>query len=396
LVREILVAPVFDVEPLKKIVREIIQPNTLKYDKEAFFNRSLYEELQKIGVMCSIVPRKFGGPDLPVSDLVWIARELSYGSSGCTGTLIGHLLGLSSVILYAEESLREQVLTNYMKNFSLWSFAMTEGGAGSDLMNIATNVVETSDGYVLNGEKNFITNATVSSQMCVFARHIGQDGKTVGISCFFVPGDTPGLVRGEALDKVGWRESNTGTLLFKDVHLPKNYLLGQPGEGLGILTHCLNRSKTLMAASSVGIAYRALDLVQDRLLSTQRFGKPLLEQAAIKHLLARLHTETEAAWLLICRSAAAWDAGLPAVKESSMAKLFAGRVGADVARHAMELFGARGFTNDYEVSKLYRDARSTEIIEGPSLVQELLIAKHVLKKVKKADAYTFTNNKRVA
>lgn len=382
-----------DLQQIKKIVQEEILPFTLQYEKSAYFNDELYRKLHAAGVLTSILPKKFGGKELPLSDLIWVVRELSYGSSGCCATFIGNLLGLSAMILYAQEPLKEKLCLRYLQNYSLWSFAMTEAGAGSDLMGITTTVVETDDGFVLNGEKNFITNATVSQQMCVFARHKGKNDEDYGISCFFVEGDSEGLTRGPIMDKVGWRESNTGTLYFKNVFLNKETLLGKKGEGLGILTHCLNRSKTLLAALSVGISYRGLDLAEERLFNTNRFGKKLLEQAAIKHILARLHTSVEAAWLLTCRAAAVWDQGFPAVKEASMAKLFAGRVGVDVTRETMEFFGARGFFNDYEVSKLYRDAKSVEIIEGPSLVQELLISKHVLKfkKEKAKDHYTFKN-----
>ncbi|MFN7727814.1 MAG: acyl-CoA dehydrogenase family protein [Bdellovibrio sp.] len=394
---ELTLSTKLDLAPLQKVVREKIIPHTMSNDKQAFFNWDLYKELHGMGVLTSIIPKDFGGQQLPVADLIWIARELSYGSSGCNATFIGNLLGLSSVVHYAAPELRDRICADYMKHFSVWSFAMTEAGAGSDLMTIATNVRETDSGFILNGEKNYITNGTVSSQMCVFARHFGKKGEDLGISCFFVPGSAPGVTRGQALDKIGWRESNTGAILFKNVELEAGFLLGKAGEGLGILTHCLNRSKTLLAASSVGIAYRSLDLAQERLIGTRRYGKPLLEQAAIRHQLARLHTQTEAAWLMTCRAAGAWDAGFPAVKESSMAKLFAGGVGVDVARTVMELFGARGFLSETEISKIYRDAKAVEIVEGPSLVQELLIAKHVLgkasRRAEKKDAYTFLNTK---
>lgn len=392
-VNEILISPQIDLAPLRKIVKNEILPNTLKYDKMAYFNDDLYMQLHAMGVLTSIVPKHLGGAGLPVSDLIWISREIGYGSAGCCATFIGNLLGLSSVVMYAEDSLKTEVCAEYLKNYSLWSFAMTEAGAGSDLMCIETTSVETQDGFILKGEKNYITNATVSRQMCVFAKHIGLNGEDYGISCFFVRGNASGLSRGPIMDKIGFRESNTGTLYFDNVYLEKNCLLGKKGEGLGILTHCLNRSKTLLAATSVGVSHRALEITQDRLFDTVRFGKKLLDQSAIRHILARLHTQVEAAWLLTCQAAAVWDHGLPAVKESSMAKLFAGKTGVDVARETMELFGARGFFNDYEISKLYRDTKAVEIIEGPSLVQELLISKHVLKRKKEQviDKYEFKN-----
>jgi alkylation response protein AidB-like acyl-CoA dehydrogenase len=269
--------------------------------------------------------------------------------------------------------------------FSLWSFAMTEAGAGSDLANIKTHAKRVPGGFILNGEKNFITNANHSSHMAIFAQ-LGDEG----ISCFYVNGDREGLTRGPAFQKIGWKKANTGSLLFKDVFIPDRHLLGEPGQGLRILTHCLNRSKTLLGAMGVGISQRAFDLCVERLLTTERFEKSLLDQSAIRHQLARMATQMESAWMMVARAAATWDAGLAAVKESSMAKLVGGSTAVDIADQAMELFGARGFLQDFEVSRLVSDAKAIEIVEGPTLVQELLVAREILPraKKKKADLYS--------
>jgi alkylation response protein AidB-like acyl-CoA dehydrogenase len=219
----------------------------------------------------------------------------------------------------------------------------------------------------------------------VFAAVKDENGNPEGITCFYVPGNSKGIRRGKAVDKLGWRESNTGHIHFENVFVPAEHQLGKIGEGLKVLTHCLNRSKTLLGAVGVGLSYRALDLVGERLITTERYGKLLIEQPAIRHVLARLHTEVEAAWLLTSRAAAVWDTGDFAVKEASMAKLYSGNVASKVASQAIELFGARGFLNEYEVSRLVRDAKAIEIVEGPSLVQELLIAKKVLPESPKAN-----------
>jgi alkylation response protein AidB-like acyl-CoA dehydrogenase len=327
--------------------------------------------------------------------LIWITRELAYGSPGVAATFIGNLLGYSTVVLYAKEPLRREVCERNQEKFGLWSFGMTEALCGSDLLKTATRAKRVPGGFLINGEKNFITNSLVSDEMGVFANVQAPNGTLEGLTCFYVSASSPGVSRGEVMDKMGWRDSITGTLHFKDVFVPAAHILGEVGEGLKILTHCLNRSKTLLAASGVGLSFRAIDILTERLHSTERHDKTLLEQPTLRHELARMHTEVEAAWMLTCLAASTWDSGNFAVKEASMAKLFSGHAAVKITGQALELFGARGFFNTYEISRLWRDTKAIEIVEGPSQVQELLIAKQVLPKkkaseVQEKDPYALT------
>lgn len=376
--QSISLTPGLDLAPVQEFVRTVVAPKAHQNDRAACFDLETTRELWNRGLLNVIAPKEYGGPGIPVSDLVWIARELGYGSGGVAATFIGNLLGFSAMVMYSGPELREKLVKQNLASYQLWSFAMTEKGCGSDLEKTATTARRVPGGYSLSGEKNFITNATHSTQLAVFASVVNEKGEPEGITCFYVPGDSPGLRRGDAVDKMGWRESNTGHLHFENVFIPEAHRLGSIGHGLRVLTHCLNRSKTLLGAVSVGLSYRALDLVTERLLTTERYSHPLLEQGAIRHILANLHTEVEAAWLLTSRAAAVWDSGDFAVKEASMAKLFGGRTSTKVTNQAVELFGARGFLNDFEVGRLMRDSKAIEIVEGPSLVQELLIAKKVL------------------
>ncbi len=340
-----------DLTWLRQYVNEVIAPENARDPEGQKINFAIYEELYKQGIMQVVTPKEFGGKEASVIDLCWIVRELGYGSASAAATFIGNMLGYSAPILYASPSLKEKICRDYMSKYSLWSFAMTEGETGSDLINTRTVAREVKGGFEITGEKNFITNATYSSHITVFARLIDKNGKDLGVSCFYIRGDNPGVERGPIMDKIGWKKANTGTIYFNKAFIPSENLLGEPGGGLRILTHCLNRSKTLLGALGVGIAMKALHLTQERLLDTERYGKPLLDQGAIRHLLARLHTKTEAAWLLTCRAAATWDEGLPAVKEASMAKLFSGATASEVTTQTMELFGARGFFNEYEIAR---------------------------------------------
>lgn len=378
LIKDVRIISEWDLQTLRKFVRERIAPTSLKNFNSGKFQEDVYQELHQMGVLQAITPEQYGGRAAKVADLIWIARELAYGSPGAAATFIGNMLGYSAVVLYGREDLREKICSRYQNSYGLWSFAMTEGVCGSDLLKTKTRARRVPGGFEINGEKNFITNAAVSHEISVFAQLQNESGKDEGISCFYVPGSSPGLKRGPIMDKIGWRDSVTGTLYFDRVFVPENHLLGKPGAGLKILTHCLNRSKTLLAATGVGLSYRALDLATERLLNIERYDKPLLTQPSIRHVLARLHTEVEAAWMLACLAASTWDTGDFAVREASMAKLFSGATAVKVTSQALELFGARGYFNDFEISRLWRDAKAIEIVEGPSLVQELLIAKHIL------------------
>lgn len=348
------------------------------------FPHAAHELAHAAGLFDLPLPRSIGGKEFGVTDLAWTIRYLSRSSPSAAATFIGNLLGLSAVLLYAPAPLRDSILSSLDRDrLELWSFAMTEADAGSDLMNIATRAVrQNNGGFILSGEKNFITNASYSRRLCVFARELDEAGNDHGISCFFVPGDAPGLRRGPVMSKTAWRKANTGTLIFHEVALAPDARLGEPGAGLRILTHCLNRSKTLLGAMGVGIADRALELVTARLEETERFGKSLIDQPVLRHELARHHTENEAAWLMTLKAAATWDAGADATTESSQAKWISGRTSAKITSAAVEYFGARGLFNDYEISRLSNDAKAVEIVEGPSLVQELLVGRALLPKRK--------------
>lgn len=379
-IHQMTLAPDFNQEDLKSFVRKELRPLEIANPGSTEFSMDATKKMYDRGLLNLIAPKAIGGTETTVSDFVWIMRELGYSAPSCAITLIGNLLGHSPVFLYGSEEMKKRLCLEHSKSFSLWSCAMTEEAMGSDLVRIQTEARQVPGGFVINGEKNFITNATYSSHMSVFARLIDESGCDKGISCFYIPGSTAGVSRGKIMQKTSFQKANTGTIHFKNVFVPSEHLIGEPGCGLKILSHCLNRSKALLAALGIGISYRALDLATERIQSTNRGGKLLIEQSGVRHVMARLHTQTEAAWLLTCRAAATWDAGLPATKESSMAKLFAASTAVEVTSKAIEFFGARGLFVEYEVSRLLAHAKALEIIEGPILVQELIIAREVLPK----------------
>jgi alkylation response protein AidB-like acyl-CoA dehydrogenase len=389
--KSIRIQPEIDLTYIQNFVAKEVLPGIQERDEKGEFSLEIAKGMHREGILRVITPKEFGGPELPVADLIWVTRTLAQGSAGVAATFIGNLLGYSAMVIYGKPALRKMICTRFERQYGLWSFGMTEKGCGSDLEKTATKAVKTKDGYILNGEKNFITNATYATDISLFAHLYDENGNSLGISCFYIPGDTPGLTRGAGEKKMGWRESNTGHLFLNNVLIPHDYLLGAEGDGLRILTHCLNRSKTLLGAVSVGICDRALELTTTRLASTQRFDRALIDKHSIRHVLSRLSVKIECAWLLAANAAATWDHQAYAIKEASMAKLYGGETATEVTGKCVELFGARGYLSDFEIQRLYRDAKAIEIVEGPTLVQELLISKFVIQKStqapKKKDLY---------
>jgi acyl-CoA dehydrogenase len=381
----IRITPQIDLTSLRKFVRERLIPRSAECDRTEEFPHELYQELHEMGWLKAFIPEKYGGTGLGTVDLACVARELAYGSGGAFSTFTVNVLGMLPVLHYASESLREKLCKDFQEKYSLWSYAMTEPDTGSEISNTRTVARRVKGGYILNGRKCFITNGSYSKHLSVFAR-IVEDGKPSHlhaiddkpkITVFYVPGDSPGLHRGLPLKKLGQRDSNTAELFFTDLFVPDEHRIGEEGQGLRIAFHCLQKSKTLIAAASVGFCDRIHEITSQYLGQRELYGKPLLEQPVIHHLLAQLCTEAQAAWLLTCWAAETWDSGELAVKEASMAKLFGPHTAVKFASEALELFGGYGYSREYEIEKLNRDVRILEIYEGPTFVQQQLIAREL-------------------
>ena len=368
---------------LRKFASEVLIPMENGDPESDLFPTAVARQMYDLGLFNLVIPaalRRDAGAkeELSLADLIWVMREIASGSSSMAGMLIGNWLGLSPLLLYGSDELKLRVANSFINNFSLFSFAMTEVDVGSNLAATQTTATETSSGYEISGVKTFITNASHAEHICVFARLIDERGNDQGISCFYVSGFSPGLSRGIPLKKTGWRKMDAGVLHFDKVQIPRDQLIGTPGRGLRILAHCLNRSRTLLAAMGVGIQHRAIDLVQERLAGVQRYGKPLNELEAIRHELAKLYTLQEASWMLTCKAASVWDTGESSALDASVAKLYVGTATLEITAKVVELFGSKGLMRDAEVARLYQDSKFVEIVEGPSLVQEVLIARQIV------------------
>jgi acyl-CoA dehydrogenase len=320
------------------------------------------------------IPEPLGGRGAPMIDLLCMAREVAYGSAGISASACINLLALTAVARYAGDELGARLCAEAVAQHALWSYCMTEAEGGSDLSNLKTSARRVEGGYVVNGTKCFATNGSVSSHLLVFARLDEPPRRGQEIALFYVPGCTSGLTRGERLRTMGQREADTAPVLLHDVFVPLGNRIGEEGQGLAIHDDCIQRSKAMLAACGIGVCRRAFDLVTERLSSRVLYRRPLLHQPAIRHQLAALCTEVEAAWLLACAAGARWDAGYGANKEASMAKAYSADVTVRFVGEALELFGGYGYLCDYEIERLYRDAKMFELAHSPTLVQQVQIA----------------------
>lgn len=373
----IQIKPDLPLEDLRKFVRDKILPGARERDDADIFPLEILKELHGMGYMVPFVPEALGGMGISSPNLMAIGREISYGSPGIACTMAGNMLSLVPVLRFGSEGLRRQVAKRIMSGLSLGSFCFTEPHSGSDILNIATRAERVPGGYRITGSKCFITNATYADHFVVMAKlsHVSDSKKAM--TAFYIPRDAQGLSVGKPLKKLGQRDSDTTEVFFESVFVPEEHRLAEEGDGFKVAVMSLERSRTFFAAAAVGLCDRARDLAVGFLTEREHYGKPLITQPNIRALLSGLETELHAAWYLTSASASRWDAGEFDLRHSSMAKMYAGKLAVKYTSEVLELFGGWGFTREFEIERLYRDAKLYEIIEGPTFVQHVIIAKEL-------------------
>jgi len=369
-----------DFQDVIKFIREKVLKSANDNKDDPSFPIEIFQELHKMGWLYAFLPESLGGSGIKTIDLACFSRELAYASSGVFSSFTVNVLGLTPILLYGSEELKKRVCQDFVSHFGLFSYCMTEPDTGTNITQARTQAKKVPGGYIINGKKHFITNANFSQHLTVFASLDKGDSQT-NLTAFYIPASTKGVSRGKPLKKLGQRDSNTGELYFDSVFVPEENRIGGEGQGLKIAMHCLQRSKTMIAAAGVGVCQRAFDLASDYLETRKIYPKPLLSFQTIQNQLAQLETQASAAWLLTCQAANFWENGLNirdfALKEASMAKMFSTDVAVHYVSEVLELFGGYGFTQEFEIERLYRDVRLLEIYEGATLVQQILISKEL-------------------
>lgn len=368
-------------QELKQKVRAFVEahvtPVAKQYDQSGEFPWTVVEEAARIGLLSYVVPKEYGGPGLDALSIAVIAEELGRGCAGIGTTIGGNALSSYPVLMAGNEEQKGRWF-KYLLEGKLVAFALTEPGAGSDAAAVATTAVWDGRDYVINGAKCFCTTGGYASAIIVFASTDKSKG-VKGLSAFIVEADRNGVSIGKKENKMGIRSSNTVEIVFRNVRVPRENLLGQEGEGFKLAMQTLDSARIAVASMAVGLAQAAVEAVTDFVTKQQRGGKPLAKSQYIQFKLADMSIGVEAARNLVYKACYLKDSRQLFSKEAAMAKTFATDTAMQVAAEAVEIFGPFGYMKDSPVEKLMRDVKVMQIYEGSNQIQRVVIANNLLK-----------------
>lgn len=357
-------------------------PNAAKYDKNHEFPAEMVKKMGELGLMSIAVEEKYGGTGLNYLAYAIAMEEISRGCASCGVIMsVNNSLYLGPVMQFGNEEQKQKFGVPYTNGKTLGCFALSEPGNGSDAGAASTTATkDANNDYILNGTKCWITNGKEAETAVVFAT-TDKSLKHKGISAFLVPKSTPGFSIGKLEDKLGIRASSTCSLIFEDCKIPKEYLLGEPGMGFKIAMKTLDQGRIGIASQALGIAQASLECAVDYSTKRIAFGKPISKLQSIQNKIADMSLQIESARLLTWRAAVLKDNKMPFTKEAAMAKLMASEAATFCAHQAIQVLGGMGYVTDMPAERHYRDARITEIYEGTSEIQRLVIAGAVLKEL---------------
>ncbi|MDN7437554.1 acyl-CoA dehydrogenase family protein [Burkholderia cepacia] len=356
---------------------EMLAPNAAQWDHDAHLPDAIVAQLGELGLLGMIVPQELGGSYTDYVAYALAMEEVAAGDAACATMMSVHnSVGCGPILGFGTPAQKDRWLADMAAGRVIGAFCLTEPQAGSEANNLRTRA-ELRDGkWVLNGAKQFVTNGQRAGVAIVFAMTDPEAGKR-GISAFLVPTDTPGFIVGKPEKKMGIRASDTCPITFEYCAIPEENLLGNRGEGLKIALSNLEGGRIGIAAQALGIARAAFDKARRYAGERVQFGKPIAEHQAIQQKLADMAVQINAARLLVHHAAKLRTAGLPCLSEASQAKLFASEMAERVCSDAIQIHGGYGYLVDYEVERHYRDARITQIYEGTSEVQRMVIARQL-------------------
>jgi len=372
----------FTLSPEQELVKETartfadreIAPRARDWDRAEEMDRAIVGKLAEVGFLAAALPEEHGGMGLDTISYAVVVEEIGRADSSVRGIVsVSNGLFGKTVAKWGSDAQRGELLPGLASGELLGCYALTEPGVGSDPASLETRAVRDGDGWVLSGQKIFITLGTWASVALVFART--GDAGARGITCFVVPTDTPRFEARPIKGKLGLRSQDTGELFLDGVRVPDRARLGEEGQGFKVAMSALDNGRISLGAGCVGIAQACLDASVGYARERRQFGKPIAGFQLVQELLADMSVETDAARLLVWRAAAAADAGRPHTAESSYAKYYASEVAVRAANAALQVHGGYGYVDEYPVGKYLRDARVTTLYEGTSQIQKLIIGR---------------------
>jgi alkylation response protein AidB-like acyl-CoA dehydrogenase len=348
------------------------------YDARHEFPHEIVEKLGPLGFLGALVPEEYGGAGLDYVSYALVVEELNRGDASVGITMWAHnSLGTNHINLFGSAAQKQRWLPRLAAGDVLAAWALTEPGSGSDAAALRTRAEARDGGWVLNGSKAFITNASVGGVAVVMAR-TDPDKKSKGISAFVVPKGTPGFRAAPPYRKLGLHASDTAELILEDARVETDALIGERGQGFVQAMQVLEGGRIAMAAMAVGIAQAAVDQSVKYMRQRTAFGRTLAEFNGLQGMLADIATDVEVARLLTLRAAWLKDTGRPAMHAAAEAKLFASEAAMKAATKAVQIHGGAGYIAEFPVERIFRDAKLTEIGEGTSEIQRMVIAREIL------------------
>ncbi len=361
----------------RAFAQEQLAPHAADWDRSHTFPHDAVRQMGELGLLGMVIPEAWGGAGADYVSFALAIEEVAAGDGACSTIMAVHnSVACMPIFKFGSDAQKERYLKPMAKGELLGAFCLTEPQAGSDAAALRMRAVRDGDGWVLNGVKQFITSGKTAQIAIVFAVTDPALGKK-GISAFIVPTATKGYSVTRVEDKMGQRASDTAQIALEDLRLPADHLLGRDGEGYKIALSNLEGGRIGIAAQSVGMARAAFEAACAYAKDRQAFGKPIIEHQAVAFRLADMATEIDAARLLVLRAAQLRDQGAPCLKEASMAKLFASEMAERVCSKAIQVFGGYGYVTDFPVERIFRDVRVSQIYEGTSDVQRLVIGRAI-------------------
>jgi len=362
---------------VRDFANNVVKPEAARIDEEGKYPAGIIKKAAELGIFGITIDEKYGGSGGDYLSMTLCSEELARASAGVATIFLANLsLACYPIYKFGTEEQKKKYVTPIAKGEKICCFALTEPGAGSDAAAMQTTATRDGDNFVLNGNKIFITNGAEASIAVVFATEDKSKGNK-GISAFIVESNTPGYSVGKLEHKMGIHGSSTTELIFENCRIPKANQLGESGRGLRYALESIDSSRVTVGAQALGISQAAFDDAISYAQTRVQFGKPLAQHQAIQWMLADMATQIDAARMLVYRAAWLKDQGLPYMKESAMAKLYAAEISSFVTNKAMQIHGGYGYCRDYPMERYLRDAKITEIYEGTSEMQRMTIARAI-------------------
>jgi acyl-CoA dehydrogenase len=367
-------------EKARRFSKEVIQPVAAQHDRDGTFPVEVMRRAHQEGFLTPLIPRKYGGGGLGILDTCIFSEELAAGCMGIYVSIFVSTLALYPIIKFGTEEQKERFLRPFCSHYTLASYCLSEFAVGSDPASMKTTAVLQGDHYLVNGTKMWITNGGYADFYLVFATTNPQK-RHQGILTLIIPSNLKGVSHGEPIDKMGQRASNTTSVTFKNVEVPRENLLAEEGAGFKKAMAALDVTRPMIGIGAVGLAREAMKLATQYAKERIQFKVPIAQHQSVQFMLADMAKDIEAARLLVWKAAWLADQGIRNSKEAAVAKVFAADMAMRVTTDAVQIYGGMGYTKWHPVEKLMRDAKVIQIYEGTAQIMRMIIARQMLQEM---------------